>query len=111
MPPRQYFTRMGSILLVALFATDWCFPVPVHAPHAEIPPNQRTNLRIHSDHKWPDKVVFVTTPRRLSPVADVIGEPDVKPGPSIAQARQRTPLDAFAAVVPAALPSTDRRPR
>ena len=50
MPLRQYFMWVGSILLVMLFAADWCFPAPVaHAPHSEIPPNERINLRIHSD--------------------------------------------------------------
>jgi hypothetical protein len=31
MPLRQYFAWVGSILLVALFVADWCFPAPVHA--------------------------------------------------------------------------------
>src|SRR4029450_7286759 len=49
MPLRQYFAWVGSILLVALFVADWCFPALVHAPRSEIPPHERVNLRIHSD--------------------------------------------------------------
>ena len=47
MPLRPYFAWVGSILLVALFVADWCFPAPVHAPRSEIPPHERVNLRIH----------------------------------------------------------------
>jgi hypothetical protein len=62
MPLRQYFTWMGSFLLLGLFAADWCFPAPVvHTPRSEIPLHERISLRIHSDHKWPERVVFDTT--------------------------------------------------
>ena len=99
MPLRQYFMWVGSILLVMLFAADWCFPAPVaHAPHSEIPPNERINLRIHSDHKWPERVVFDTTRSRLTPAAGVSPEPDVLPSPNPAQAEQHGPLEAFAAM-------------
>jgi hypothetical protein len=99
MPLRQYFMWVGTILLVMLFAADWCFPPPVaHAPHSEIPPNERINLRIHSDVRWPERVVFDTTRSRLTPTAGVSPEPDVLPSPNLAQAEQHGPLEAFAAM-------------
>jgi hypothetical protein len=99
MPLRQYFMWVGSILLVMLFAADWCFPAPVaHAPHSEIPPNEKINLRIHSDVRWPERVVFDTTRSRLTPTAGVSPEPDVLPSPNLAQAEQHGPLEAFAAM-------------
>jgi hypothetical protein len=102
MPLRQYFMWVGTILLVMLFAADWCFPPPVaHAPHSEIPPNERINLRIHSDSKWPERVVIDTTRSRLTPPADVSFEPDVLPGQNFARAEQHGPREAFAAMVPA----------
>jgi hypothetical protein len=107
MPLRQYFAWTGSILLVALFAADWCFPVPLPARHPEIPPHERVNLRIRSDHKWPEKVVLDTT--RSTPIADAARERDVMSSQNTAGARWRIPLDAFAAMLPAALPSTDRQ--
>jgi hypothetical protein len=110
MPLRQYFAWVGSILLVALFAASWCFPAPLHATHPEIPPQERVNLRIRSDHKWPDKVVFDTTPSRLTSVADAGRGPDAVPGQPTARAGGRTPLDALAAMMPAAEPSAGRRP-
>ena len=61
MPIRQYFLWVGSILLVALLVADWLLPEPVAHPHSEIPPNERVNLQIRSNHKWPERVVFDTT--------------------------------------------------
>jgi hypothetical protein len=110
MPLGQYFAWVGSILQVALLAANWCFPAPLHAPHPEIPPHERVNLRIRSDHKWPDKVVFDTTRSRLTAVADAGREPEIVPSQDAARVGWHTPRDAFAAMVPAALPSTDRRP-
>lgn len=80
MPLCQYFAWVGSILLAGLFVADWCFPAPVHAPRSEILPHERVNLRIHSDHKWPEKVVFDTMGSPLTPVADTSPERDVVPG-------------------------------
>ena len=99
MPLRQYFAWVGSILLVMLFAADWCLPTPVaHPLHSEIPPNERINLRIHSDHKRPERVVFDTTRPRLTAAAGVSPKPDVLPSPNVAQAEQPGPLEAFAAM-------------
>ena len=62
MPLRQYFTWVGSFLLLGLFAADWCLPAPVvDAPRSGIPLHERISLRIHSDQKWPERVVFDTT--------------------------------------------------
>ncbi len=90
---------VGNILLVGLFAGDWCFPAPaVHAPRSEIPLNERINLRIRSDRKWPERVVFDTTRSRLQPAAGVSPEPDVLPSQNFAQAEQHGPLEAYAAM-------------
>jgi hypothetical protein len=96
MPLRQYFAWVGSILLAGLFVAEWCFPAPVHAPRSEILPQERVNLRIRSDHKWPEKVVFDTMRSRLTPVADTSPERDVVPSETIAQVQPHAPRDAFA---------------
>ena len=61
MPIRQYFLWVGSILLVGLFLTDWFLPEPAAHPHSQIPPNERVNLQIRSNYKWPARVVLDTT--------------------------------------------------
>src|ERR1700756_342958 len=61
MPIRQYFLWVGSVLLLALFVADWLLPEPVAHPHTQIPANERVNLQIRSNHKWPERVVLDTT--------------------------------------------------
>jgi hypothetical protein len=101
MPIRQYFLWVGSILLMALLATNWLFPVPVAHPHPEIPPNERANLRIHSDQKWPARMVFDTAHPRPSLAPETHPEPDIVPRQALAGSEQRGPLGAFAAMEPA----------
>jgi hypothetical protein len=98
MPIRQYFAWVGSALLVALFAADWWLPGPAAHSHSALPPNEKVNLRIRSDHKWPERVVFDTAHSGMSPAAEFGPKLDVVPNQDLAQAEQRSPLDAFAAM-------------
>ena len=69
MPLLQYFGWVGSFLLAALFATNWCCSTPIpRAPLSDVPLNQKVHIRIHTDHKWPERVVLDTT--RSTPVHD-----------------------------------------
>src|ERR1700751_2574468 len=95
MPLFQYFGWVGSLLLAALFAANWCCSVSVaRAPRSDVPFDQRINIRIHTDHKWPERVVFDTTRSTLAPRGDDV-QPDVggRQTPVIAD---RHPFDAFA---------------
>jgi hypothetical protein len=93
MPIRQYFLWVGSILLAALFVADWGLPSPATRPHSEIPPNQRANLSIRSDQKWPERIVLVTAPRVSSLVAQALPARESRD----AAAEQAGPRDTFAA--------------
>jgi hypothetical protein len=96
MPLFQYFGWVGSLLLAALLAANWWFPVPTApTPASDIPLNQRINIRIHTDHRWPDRIVFDTTRSPLTPEAKVGPEAEVGPNKTVAQA-ERQPFDAFA---------------
>jgi hypothetical protein len=98
MPIRQYFVWVGSVLLVALFAADWWLPGPAaHLPSA-IAPNERVNLRIRSDHKWPERVVFDTAHSGMQLAAASEPRLDMVPNQERAQTKQRNPLDSFAAM-------------
>ena len=98
MPIRQYFVWIGSVLLVALFAADWWLPDSTAHLHSATPPGEKVNLRIRSDHKWPERVVFDTAHSGM-PLAPEFGPKlDVIPNQDVAQAGQRSPLDAFAAM-------------
>ena len=96
MPLLPYFGWVGSFLFAALVAANWCCSAPIApAPDSDVPLNQKINVRIHTDHKWPERVVFDTTRSRL------VTEPTINPGMNIgpseilAQA-ERQPFDAFA---------------
>ena len=65
MPLFQYFAWVGSFLLAALFATNWCYSAPP-APRSDVSLDQKINIRIHTDHKRPERVVFDTTRSMLA---------------------------------------------
>src|SRR4029077_3979422 len=60
MPLFQYFGWVGSFLLAAALAASWCFPAPV-APQSDVPLDQKISIRIHTDHRRPERVVLDTT--------------------------------------------------
>jgi hypothetical protein len=102
MPVFQYFGWVGSFLLAALLAANWCFPAPI-APRSDIPPDQKVPIRIHTDHKWPERVVLDTTRWTLAHDAKADGETDVG-GSETAVLAERRPFEAFAELAPHARP-------
>ena len=62
MPLFQYFGWVGSVLLAALFAASWWLAGNVpDAPRPRAALSESIHIRIRSDHKWPERVVFDTT--------------------------------------------------
>ena len=67
MPLRQYFSYVGGVLLAVLFFLDAFFPKP---PVVEKVPANLPVIRIHSDKKWPERVVYDTSlPTIPTPIA------------------------------------------
>src|SRR5882724_2678531 len=59
MPLARYFLYVGGVLLTLVFILDACltkFPV-MESAHVNSP-----IIRIRSDRKWPERIVFYTTP-------------------------------------------------
>ena len=102
MPVFQYFGWVGSFLLATLLAANWCFPASI-APHAGVPLDQKVHIRIHTDHKWPERVVLDTTRTTLAHDAKAEGETDVA-GSETAILAERQPFEAFAEMAPPARP-------
>jgi hypothetical protein len=92
MPLFQYYAWVGSFLLAALFAASWCICAPT-ARAPEVPLDQKVNIRIHTNHKWPERLVFDTSGSAFAQVAGAesrVGESE----PPVVAGRQ--PFDAFA---------------
>ena len=92
MPVFQYFGWVGSFLVATLLTANWCFPAPM-APHPGVPLDQKIKIRIHTDHKWPERVVFDTAG---AVVAQKAGVESGIGGSEPAGATERQPFDAFA---------------
>jgi hypothetical protein len=80
MPLARYFLYVGGVLLTLLFILDACL---TKLPVTESMEKAQTNLpviRIHSDRKWPERIVFDTSLPTIVPAPTAIAE-DRVPGP------------------------------
>jgi hypothetical protein len=76
MPLARYFSYVGGVLLALLFILDACLPeMPARErAHANLPV-----VRIHSERKWPERIVFDTSVPATIPAQIASGEPNVTP--------------------------------
>jgi hypothetical protein len=96
MPLFQYFGWVGGFFIAALLAANWCCSAPISpAPRSDVPLDQKINIRIHTDQKWPERMVFDTTRSTLAREATADPETDVGRSETPAQTERR-PFDAFA---------------
>jgi hypothetical protein len=112
MPIGRYFVFVGSVLLALLFLSDRYFPEQI-APSARADVD-RSVIRVHSRHKWPEAVVYDTSlPTIVPPVAAAGLSPERPPREAFAQLPPAPPpvrlkmaeaLSKAAAVKPAARP-------
>jgi hypothetical protein len=94
MPLARYFTVVGSLLLALLFLGDWYFP-KLTAPPATAGVD-KTIIRLHSAHKWPEAIVFDTTA-----IPMLAAEAEVPPAPTLPLNPSSSPRQAFAMAQPA----------
>ena len=78
MPLGRYFTFTGAMLLALLFLADWYMPKPsIEAGRTDI---DRSTIRIHSRHRWPEAIVFDTSlPTIVPPPVAIAAAPVEKP--------------------------------
>jgi hypothetical protein len=70
MPVLRYFLFVGGALLALLFAVDAYVPKEPVVTAAEVStPTDNPTLRIHSDRKWPERIVFDTSVPTIVPHA------------------------------------------
>jgi hypothetical protein len=113
MPLGRYFVFTGTLLLALLFLADWYMPHPAASPtRTEV---DRTVIRLHSGHKWPERIVIDTSLPTIVPPPAMIAEtlPEKSP-PLIGSLRaafaQVTPPQAVATAI-AAKSAPKRRTR
>jgi hypothetical protein len=106
MPLMRYFIFVGGALLALLFIADACLPAlpVVKAARSD---TDLSVIRIHSDTKWPERVVFDTTRPTITPVPAPMVAEAVAPQEKIAAAPSKGGVrEAFAQ-----LPATPSHPK
>jgi hypothetical protein len=104
MPVARYFLFVGGLLFALLLAIDALVPqeavVANQAAPQAAPSVDKTIVRIRSDQKLPERVVYDTSLPTVVPPPAVTAQaaPAVAPADSAAQARMR---ETFAQLVPA----------
>ena len=111
MPLAAYFWKVGAVLLALLFVADYWLP---RAPTVDQAATDRPAIRIHSDRKWPERIVFDTQSPVIvaaapvaeppvtvaqSPVANsfaMLPKPDTRPPETVDRKRQRKMLHVAA---------------
>lgn len=97
MPLMRYFVVVGGALFVLLLIVNACLPAaPVAAESAATV--DRSVLRIHSDQKWPERVVFDTTQPTITPAPAAPSAAEISSPQKTADGRplKGEPREAFA---------------
>jgi hypothetical protein len=104
MPLGRYFLFVGGILLALLFVSHALLPNTPAADRADTAVDKST-IRIHSDRKWPERVVYDTS------IPTIVPAPIAQADPSLAAPAATTAADsspkAHVREALAQLPSSD----
>ncbi len=96
MPLARYFFFVGGLLLTLLFVVDATLPKVTEAVRAEAG-TDKSIIRIHSDRKWPERIVFDTTLPTIIPASAVRAEAVVPASQTSAEASPKARVrEAFA---------------
>lgn len=103
MPLMRYFVFVGGGLLALLFIVNACLPALPIAGIAGSTAAADHAIRIHSDRKWPERVVFDTSHPVVAPVtmpAPVVAEAAPAPEKAATPPLKNEMRQAFAQVQP-----------
>ena len=98
MPLARYFFYVGGVLLALLFVLDACLPKPSVAERANA---NLTVIRIHSEQKWPERIVFDTSLPTIVPLRIARDEGSIPVPPAATDVSVKTrEREAFAQMQP-----------
>jgi hypothetical protein len=87
MPLARYFSCVGGVLLALLLVLDAYLP---KVPVAERANGNLPVIRIHSDRKWPERVVYDTSQPTLIPAHIPSGEASIPAPAAVADVSVKT---------------------
>jgi len=98
----RYFLSVGGVLLALLFVANAVVPkMPAADTNRNDADIDKAVIRIHTDRKWPERVVFDTSiPTTIVPAQNVKAEAVVPPPTPVADVSAKTRVrEAFAQFV------------
>jgi hypothetical protein len=120
MPLARYFFFVGGVLLALLFAVDAVLPTSSDemalskskdSVSADSGPD-KSIIRIHSDRKWPERVVFDTSLPTIVPTSIARAEAVTSAPPANAEASPKARVrEAFAQFPPSEPKKPEARPQ
>jgi hypothetical protein len=109
MPVARYFLFIGGLLFALLFALDAFAPQQVAVVGNAAPSIDKTVVRIRSDQKLPERVIFDTSLPTIVPPAATT-QIAVAPAAPPADSAQAGVRDTFAQFVPAEAKKLEKQP-
>ena len=101
MPVARYFLFVGGVLLALLFAIDALVPPQVAVASHAAPGIDKTVVRIRSDQKPPERVVYDTSLPTIVPLAATVQVAAAVAPPAVADASAQARVrETFAQFVP-----------
>jgi len=109
MPVARYFLLVGGVLLALLFALDALAPQQVAVAGNAAPSINKTVVRIRSDQKLPERVVYDTSLPTIVPPAAATRIAAAPPAPAADVSAQARVRDTFAQFVPPEVKKLDKK--
>ena len=102
MPVARYFLFVGGVLLALLLAIDAIVPQQAVVATQAAPSVNKTVVRIRSDQKLPERVVYDTSLPTIVPPPSMTAQAVAPPAPAVAPAAAQAGVrETFAQYVPA----------
>jgi hypothetical protein len=110
MPVARYFLFVGGVLLALLFLADAFAPQQPAVASNGAPSVDKYAVRIKSDQKLPERVVYDTSLPSMAPAKATVVAAAAPPAPAPQTSAQARVRDTFAQFVPTEAEKLDKQP-